>query len=383
MSWRDRLLPASFRGAPFFLDSSNAKPGRRTQIHEFLAREDVIADDLGRAPDRLSIKAFVIGPDYDQALAALEDALLQPGPGTLVHPTRGRMSVIIEGELDIMESPRERGGMATVAFNVVKAVPGTLAATPSTGAQLTNAANAVSTATGANFIAAFDATGMSSGFIESAISRVQDGAAALDRARAGISGALNLADTISRDLENFAADAEALVADPSKLLGNFQFLAEDILRAGVRATEATTSAVRATSDASRIITNRRTTRQTLAASALMKGIGESDAPISDATELSAREKANRDALEDISETADDATYVSLRNMGVALSAHLERVASQLPEIRVYVPQADTSSVMIAHWLYGDVRRADEIVARNKIKNPGLIAAGTRLEVTVT
>jgi prophage DNA circulation protein len=236
MSWRDRLLPASFRGVPFLMDSSTAKPGRRTQIHEFPGREDVIGDDLGRAPDRFSIKAFVVGPDYDQDRDALEAALAAPGVGTLVHPTRGRMSVLIEGEIQSDESPRDKGGFASLQFNVVKAVPGGIAATPATGAQLTSAANIVSETAGASFTSSFDVTGMPESFIASAISRVQEAGDALAAARSAISGALNIADSVTGALEDFAEGAEALVADPASLLGDYRDLAEDILRAGVRAT---------------------------------------------------------------------------------------------------------------------------------------------------
>lgn len=421
MSWRDRLLPGSFRGVPFFLESSNAKPARRTQIHEFPGREDVIADDLGRGPDRFLIKAFLIGQNYDQDRDALEAALLTPGVGTLVHPTRGRMSVIVDGELDIMESPRDRGGTAMIGFNVVRAVPGTLAATPATGAQLTAAANTVTSTVGMSFTATFDTVGMPEAFIASAISRVQEAGAALTAARAAISGALNIADSVTGALDDFAEGAETLITDPAALLGDYQLLAEDILRAGVRATDAATAAVRATQDASRIITNRRTSRQTLAASATMQSLGADDSPISDVTELGAREKANRDALtnmlratamaavaraavsmpftslqeaqaaqaqlvaeiEDIAENVDDDSYIALRNMSVALAGHLDRVASTLPKTFTYTVASDTSSIMIAHWLYGDANRADEIVARNALKNPGLIAMGTTLEVTTS
>ncbi len=420
MSWRDRLQAATFRSVPFFIDSTNARPSRRTEIHEFPGREDVIADDLGRGPDRFQIKAYVIGADYDQARDALETALLTPGPGTLVHPTRGRMSVIVEGDLDIVET-RDKGGFATISFNVVKSVPGTLAATPATGQQLTIAANVVSQATGDSFIANFDTAGMSDGFTASAISRVNDAASALASARSAISGALNIADSLTGALDDFTDSTEALVADPASLLSGFQDLAEDILRAGVRARESTLSAARATRDASNIILNRRASRQTLAASATMQAIGADDSPIGTDTELTAREHENRRSLtnmlrassvaavsraavsmpftslqearaasaqliaeiEDLSEDVDDDTYIALRNMSVALSEHLSRVASTLPEMRSVTVLEDSSSIMIAHWLYGDALRADEIVARNSIPNPGLISMGTVLEVTTT
>ena len=81
MSWRDRLQPASFRGAQFFVESNSKTPSRRQVIHEFPLREDVELDDMGRGPDRFQVKGYVIGPDYDIARDALEDALHVPLSG--------------------------------------------------------------------------------------------------------------------------------------------------------------------------------------------------------------------------------------------------------------------------------------------------------------
>lgn len=420
MSWRDRLQPASFRGAQFFVESNSKTPSRRQVIHEFPLREDVELDDMGRGPDRFQVKGYVIGPDYDIARDALEDALMTPGAGSLVLPTRGRMQVALEGDPQIEESPASRGGMATFTFSVVLVLPGSTAPkTPATGQALARTANAVSDAAGGRFVSTFSTTGMPSGFIQSAIDRTTEAAAALTTAREAISGALGIADSVTRALETFASDVDAMVADPYLLLGRFGPLAEDILSAGVRATDAAESAALAIRDAGRITVNRRTTRQTLAASLVMQDVGADDTEIAEVTPMSEREASNRTELtnmiravslaaiaraavsmpftshqeaiaaasalasqiETASETLDDETYIAMRNMGVALSAHLARVASTLPEIRTHVVTGDTSVTMLAHWLYGDATRADEIVARNRIKNPGLIPVGTRLEVT--
>lgn len=419
MSWRDRLQGSSFRGVPFFVDTASKTPSRRQVIHEFPLREDVEIDDLGRGPDRFQIKAYVIGPDYDIARDALEDALMTPGPGTLVHPTRGRMTVAIDGDPQIDESLTKNGGMATFSFTVVLVTPGATQAVPATGAQLRVAADAAATASAKNYVAKFSTTGMPSSFTASAISRARDAASALTVARAAISGALGIADSVSDALENFSDDVEALIADPMLMIGAFGPLAEDVLNAGTRAVLDIEGAARAVSDASRIVVNRRTTRQTLAASAAMQAIGASDSPISEATDLSLRESENRKALtamlrvtslsavaraavsmpftshqeaiaasdllaaqiDAVSDLLDDDTYVATENMQVAISAHLARVASTLPEIRTHVTTGDASVTMLAHWLYGDATRADEIEARNAIKNPALIPAGTALEVT--
>ena len=73
--WRKRLLPASFRGVPFEVESDSAPVGRRTQVHEFVQRDDPVVEDLGRQVRTYKLAAFVIGGDYmakrDALLAAL------------------------------------------------------------------------------------------------------------------------------------------------------------------------------------------------------------------------------------------------------------------------------------------------------------------------
>lgn len=65
MSWRDRLLPASFRGAEFLVDShSTEAAGRRAAVHEYPGRDTPYAEDLGRRTGEYRIQGYVLGEDY-------------------------------------------------------------------------------------------------------------------------------------------------------------------------------------------------------------------------------------------------------------------------------------------------------------------------------
>lgn len=39
MSWRDRLLPASFRGVGFWVDQAKVPVGKKGQLHEYPQRD--------------------------------------------------------------------------------------------------------------------------------------------------------------------------------------------------------------------------------------------------------------------------------------------------------------------------------------------------------
>lgn len=131
MSWRANLLPASFRGAKFFVNSSDYQVGRRTQLHQYANRDKPYLQDLGSEADSFSIEAFIIqnignGYDYFAERDALITALKQRGPGTLIHPFFGIKKVGLEGQASISESFDE-GGIAKITMTFreagVRALP--------------------------------------------------------------------------------------------------------------------------------------------------------------------------------------------------------------------------------------------------------------------
>ncbi|WP_435035165.1 DNA circularization protein [Pseudomonas neuropathica] len=113
MNWRDRLLPASFRGVGFWIDQAKTPVGRKGQLHEYPQRDLPYFEDLGQQAKTHDITAFIIGADCleqrDKLLKALE-----AGSGELVHPWLGRLQVRV-GECD-MTHTRQDGGLVTFAL---------------------------------------------------------------------------------------------------------------------------------------------------------------------------------------------------------------------------------------------------------------------------
>ncbi|MFJ2540124.1 MULTISPECIES: DNA circularization N-terminal domain-containing protein [unclassified Pseudomonas] len=113
MNWRDRLLPASFRGVGFWIDQAKTPVGRKGQLHEYPQRDLPFFEDLGQQAKTHDLTAFIIGPDCleqrDKLLKALE-----AGSGELVHPWLGRLQVKV-GECD-MTHTRQDGGLVTFAL---------------------------------------------------------------------------------------------------------------------------------------------------------------------------------------------------------------------------------------------------------------------------
>jgi prophage DNA circulation protein len=144
--WRDRLRPASFRGAGFNVETSGKSSGRRTVLHEYPKRDIPFAEDMGRRAKRFRINGFLIGRDYLTARDKLITALEAEGPGILIHPSLPQLEVMCEGYT--VEETRERGGYCSFDMTFVEhGVPGfeLLNRSDSSGETIEPAATASST----------------------------------------------------------------------------------------------------------------------------------------------------------------------------------------------------------------------------------------------
>jgi len=107
-TWRDSLLPASFRGVGFFISSAVVPIGRKGQLHEFPQRDEPYFESLGKQSQVHTVTAFIVGPDCFEQRDKLLQALEASGAGELVHPWLGRMQVQV-GECDMTHSLGEGG----------------------------------------------------------------------------------------------------------------------------------------------------------------------------------------------------------------------------------------------------------------------------------
>ncbi|HAT7516486.1 TPA: DNA circularization protein [Kluyvera ascorbata] len=120
MAWKDRLVDASFRGVPFKTEDESLTAGRRVETHEFVNRDKPYTEDLGKATSRPKFSAYVVGDDCYEQRDRLIEALNKSGPGTLIHPAYGEMSVCVDGEINVSSSSSE-GRMVRFDLRFVEA----------------------------------------------------------------------------------------------------------------------------------------------------------------------------------------------------------------------------------------------------------------------
>lgn len=126
-SWEDNLHAASFRGVSFAVESGDGSFGRRQAVHEYPYRDSAWVEDMGRSTRRITLTGFIIqssriysASDVMTQRDSLVAAAEQAGPGTLVHPTLGELTVSVpEGGLRVQES-QEDGRIFRFTLTVIE-----------------------------------------------------------------------------------------------------------------------------------------------------------------------------------------------------------------------------------------------------------------------
>lgn len=163
--WRDRLVPASFRGVVFHTEVYGMQSGRRTVVHEYAKRNDPYSEDMGKHAVRFSFTGYLIWndkkyPDLINQRRALVDALEKDDAAQLVHPTMG-FSKLCMCERYSMTETRQKGGYIEFDMQFVESgTPALALANQNTQSLVSDASNAASAqaqqmidqATGSNLV---------------------------------------------------------------------------------------------------------------------------------------------------------------------------------------------------------------------------------------
>ncbi len=395
MAWRDDLIAASFRGAPFKVRSHSGNVGRRVQVHEFPLRNKPYTEDLGRKKRDFKIEAYVLGTDYMGQRDALLRAAELPGPGQLQHPYLGEMRATCIG-CEVREDTAE-GGMARFTLDFIEA--GDLAFTgvaASTGAAVVAAADVASSAAQSSFTAAHKVAGkpafvaQGSQSIFSRALRNMQGVVGRVRAAADRVAELN------RDIEAQRRDLVALIYTPASaaqaLAGNVRLLVRNVATVPRDALALARTLYQfgsllpavdpSTSSRRQLATNQHQMLQLVRVVALAEGARAAAAVayVSYEDALATRDEivAGIDAAFD--DGADDDTFDALRALRAAVVRDVAARGANLARLVRWVPAATMPVVVAAQQLYAAPSQADELLARNRIRHPLFVPGARALEV---
>jgi len=393
MSWRDELQPGSFRGVSFRARSTDGQLGRRVALHEYPGRDLPYAEDLGRKARRFSLELYVLGDDYMDRRDQLIDALNQAGQGTLIHPWRGQLNVVVLDARGPRETTRD-GGRASFSVTFVEAGKNREpAAQIDTAAKLQGQADQVDSQLVEDFQNQVDTDG--AGFIaDNARSTLQQAADSIDQISRLVSAPGGVASEQFNNLSAFADSLSSLISAPGnlaiELIGLVKGVA-DLAAKPLDAFDVYTQLFTWGDDADPVPTTtpsrkKQATNQTAIAdlvrrSALTAAVRQSAAHNYNSVDqaVSMRDRLI-DQLEDESLSAGDDLYPQLLDLRVALVADIDTRGADLPRIVTHTPAATLPALVLAHQLYGDCNRAEELVTRNLVRHPGFVPGGDALEV---
>lgn len=412
MSWRDRIDPelrGSFRGVEFHVERADTTAGRRWLVHEYPRRDVPYAEDMGRRKKEWRLALFVAGEDYDLQRDKLLAALDAPGAATLVHPYMGTMSAVAT-DVRFSESTRE-GGVCTFEVTFTESGQQLQPATSiDTRREVRQAADACEKAVGEDFSDRWSVEGLTGwslssierdlsavlGGLDGFVGGLADEIAAVIRLPVNIVGIVlggynRLRNAVMRPINALSLYSGNSVLsrgqeDSARMLlapGTPTRAVRMLLDAGTAGDAVSTPAADTpenTQRAANIVAARQLNGRLAAVTAARV--------VSDTDWLSRQdaEAAGRNALDLIDRqlqtdaTTNDDAYNALTALRAALTTDLRTRALALPNMTGYTPQATLPAVVVAHRLYGDATRADEICMRNNVRHPGALRGGITLEV---
>lgn len=120
MAWQDTLYDASFRGVAFEYLGVDDSSDKSLATHQAPYANEADIHDMGNNPKNISMTAIVDGDDYEQALDELITALDTTGVAELVHPVFGAMNAICASHKVVHNTDIVDGCMVEMQFVVSK-----------------------------------------------------------------------------------------------------------------------------------------------------------------------------------------------------------------------------------------------------------------------
>ncbi|MBC2612386.1 DNA circularization N-terminal domain-containing protein [Citrobacter braakii] len=423
MTWKDRLVEASFRGVSFKTEDEGATVGRRVETHEYPNRDKPYTEDLGKVTFKPNITAYVIGDDCFEQRDRLIEALNKPGPGTLVHPTFGELNVCVDGEIRV-STTRSEGRMVRFDLQFVEAGELTY---PTSGAATANTLVSSCSALDDCISDNFDQFGMDgmpdfvqNGVIEDATSMlgyVSDKMAMVD---SGISAAARLMQgDISVLLpppssgKGFVDQLQTMWRSGNRLSGNASDLftmiknfsgismGSDLAPRGVWKTDSKTtqsqkqqsnyvaSAVRTTAiseaayavttlPAPVVTTSEQSQQSTGWPSVTHPELNNApdeatvvDVPAWDDL-VDIRDTLNTAIDKELSRTTDDRLFLTLRRVKSDLNNDIKHRLVQTQKTVIRTPDEVTPALVLAATWFDNAARESDIVRRNAVAHPGFV-----------
>lgn len=397
MSWRERLQPGSIGGVAFHTVRASGSGGRRLVVHEYPLQEVHYVEDMGPSAGSQRMTVFVVGSDYDLQRDELIKVLDSAGPHTLVHPYLGSLSVHVKSYEWAITT--RKGGYAQFNIEIVTAGKRQYPKAGNANAKALQAAcTHCSNAVQQRFAQQFSITSKP-GFVQDAAQdQFNNAVSNLQAVNGQFSTLLQQSNPITEQLDQFSTGLSTLLQEPASLASEVS----NLVAAVMGSTDTTAAAVNgynalttgfAEVDIVPLTTptrkhqaqNQLATQQLLTATATVETarlIASQDVPFATYNQAITTRDLLLEQIDTLIETSTDDEYYPLVDLQTALAKRVDEVAPGLQKINHIQLQQSVPALVLAHQLYGDATKADELISRNSVKHPSFMPAGEDLEVLV-
>lgn len=407
MTWRDELssvtLPdgrvlvgGSFRGVPFRTVGGEIRVGRRNQVNEYPQRDEPYVDDLGRRGRRYPVEAFLIGDNYLQERDALITALETKGAGELIHARYGILKVSLETEASFKETI-DKLGFVSISVTFVEDTSLIYpTATEDTVSKVESTANAADEATEACFAEEFS--------IEGASVLAGQALEGLKGLKASVGGLLDMARQVTsvEGLAQIVGGVGGLLGNVAELIRTPVVLVQSLRSIYAQLVQHVRRPLQAFAELQSVFfANSRSPAVALAGSTRARSLANDTAKADLQRRLSLTNQARMLAVAisdtDVVATSDQATELrdalvaqidteiedndppievvrTLSAMRTAVVRDVAKRSELLQQRSTYTPATVLPAVVVAHRVYQDARRAEELVDRNGIVHPAFVPA---------
>ncbi len=398
MGWKEKLQPASFRGAKFFVDTAEVRFGRRNQLHEYPKRDEPYSEDLGKKAREYTFNAYILGDDYFRDRDALIKAIEEDAtPGTLVHPTLGSKLVVPRDCSDSYSN--KEGGIEYLTLTFAEAGEKKF---PASGLNLKSLVGARSEGLISAATSRFEQVYKVADYIDDV---AIDANVLVEDFLNVIDDALKLGSVIDPfysaykgTIGAFRNTIESLIPDPIRLGGNIADTVTGltgVFSSPELALKAQAKVFEYGNGFKTISETTPTKAQKAANQEIMVSLVRSIALSQIAVSVAAMEfpskqdaMAQRDAvvekfeqeIDRAGDTGEDDIYQALEDLQGAMVREVNQRAIALPNLRTIKLQDFVPALVLAYRLYKDSSRDQEIVDRNRIRNPLFVPANTDIEV---
>lgn len=386
-NWKDELRDASFRGVEFKVQGIETSAGRKTATHVFPGSNVDYIEDLGRATRKFSVDAYVIGKRYLEYKNKLIDACEEEGPGTLVHPYMGYITVALVEIARIRETSAD-GGMAiiTLVFSETEEPDTPLAEDDTLGA-LADMVEETIAAVGEFFDGVFDIFQSAKHIVDEVSATIYAAATEIESIKSKAGQALNFQDNIS----NLKNNTAALITSAASVGTAFKeiFFGDETKRAvqdnlnfynylegeyfAEQNKKALVNMIRQTAivGAANVIPN-------ISFQSRDEAI-EIRELLSDAIDFTLND-ISAETIFQVDRGRLDILYEKFWTLRALIIQDIDQRSINLPVLLEYTIPASLPVLFVAYDLYENIDRAQEVIDANDIIHPGFVPGGVPLEV---